>query len=166
MVTNGNEICKKGVYLRKRESIENEKIIAIYYHIPVMIAIFCRLRGIGFFGQDEPNWIFLNLKSANFVFFELKKLLSKVPAGCTIFLSFLRIFELKIKYPYFFCHSSEFYQIHTFQTENATFLPHKNHLFCCTKKWIFFNSIFLFFRCRKIGILLLYLIANYLLPAF
>ena len=74
MVTNGNEICKKGVYLRKRESIENEKIIAIFYHIPVMIVIFCRLRGIGFFGQDEPNWIFLNLKRANFVFFELKKL--------------------------------------------------------------------------------------------
>ena len=74
MVIYGNEICKKGVYLRKIESIENEKIIAIYYHIPAKIAIFCHLRGIGFFGQDEPNWIFLNLKSANFVFFERKKL--------------------------------------------------------------------------------------------
>ena len=85
MVTNGNEICKKRVYLRKRESIENEKIIAIYYHIPAKIAIFYHLRGIGFFGQNEPNWIFLSSKIASYAFFELKKLLSKVPAGCTIF---------------------------------------------------------------------------------
>ena len=73
MVTNGNEICKKGVYLRKRESIENEKIIAIYYHIPAKIVIFYRLRGIGFFGRDEPNWIFLSLKIAEYAFFERKK---------------------------------------------------------------------------------------------
>jgi hypothetical protein len=79
MVTNGNEICKKGVYLRKRESIENEKIIAIFYHIPVKIAIFYHLRGIGFFGRDEPNWIFLSSKIASYAFFERKKLLSKVP---------------------------------------------------------------------------------------
>ena len=70
---------KKGFISGKENPLKNEKIIAIYYHIPVMIAIFCRLRGIGFFGQDETNWIFLNLKSANFVFFERKKLLLKVP---------------------------------------------------------------------------------------
>ena len=125
MVMYGNEICKKGVYLRKRESIENEKIIAIFYHIPAKIAIFYRLRGIGFFGRDEPNWIFLNLKSANFVFFERKKLLSKVPAGCTIFLSFLRIFELKIKYPYFFA----------ILPNSIKFIPSKQKMphFCHTK---------------------------------
>ena len=46
---------------------------------PAKIAIFYRLRGIGFFGRDEPNWIFLSLKIAEYAFFERKKLLSKVP---------------------------------------------------------------------------------------
>ncbi len=56
-----------------------QKIIAIYYHIPAKIAIFYHLRGIGFFGQDEPNWIFLSSKITSYAFFERKKLLSKVP---------------------------------------------------------------------------------------
>ena len=70
---------KKGFTSGKENPLKNEKIIAIYYHIPVMIAIFCRLRGIGFFGRDEPNWIFLSSKIASYAFFERKKLLSKVP---------------------------------------------------------------------------------------
>ena len=65
---------KNGFISGKENPLKNEKIIAIFYHIPAKIAIFYRLRGIGIFGRDEPNWIFLNLKSANLVFFERKKL--------------------------------------------------------------------------------------------
>ena len=84
MVKNGNDsndFGKKSVILRKRESIENEKIIAIYYHIPAKIAIFYHLRGIGFFGQDEPNWIFLSSKIASYAFFEHKKLSLELPSS-------------------------------------------------------------------------------------
>ena len=70
---------KNGFISGKENPLKNEKIIAIFYHIPVKIAIFYRLRGIGFFGRDEPNWIFLSSKIASYAFFERKKLLSKVP---------------------------------------------------------------------------------------
>ena len=60
---------KNGFISGKENPLKNEKIIAI----------FCRLRGIGFFGQDELNWIFLSSKIASYAFFERKKLLSKVP---------------------------------------------------------------------------------------
>ena len=71
----GNDFGKKSVILRKRESIENEKIIAIFY----------RLRGIGFFGRDELNWIFLSSKITSYAFFERKKISLKLPSSTTIF---------------------------------------------------------------------------------
>ena len=70
---------KNGFISGKENPLKNEIIIAIFYHITVMIATFYHLRGIGFFGRDEPNWIFLSLKIASYAFFERKKLLSKVP---------------------------------------------------------------------------------------
>ena len=79
MVTIVMILAKNRLFSGKENPLKNEKIIAIYYHIPAKIAIFYRLRGIGFFGRDEPNWIFLSSKIASYAFFERKKLLSKVP---------------------------------------------------------------------------------------
>ena len=73
MVTIVMILAKNRLFSGNENPLKNEKIIAIYYHIPVMIAIFYRLRGIGFLGRDEPNWIFLSLKIAEYAFFERKK---------------------------------------------------------------------------------------------
>ena len=76
MVTIVMILAKIGYSPEMRTSQEKcKKIIAIYYHIPAKIAIFYHLRGIGFFGRDEPNWIFLSSKIASYAFFERKKLL-------------------------------------------------------------------------------------------
>ena len=54
------------------------------------------------------------------------------------FFAFFRVIERKLSYPYFFAIVSDSIKILPFQTENATFLPHKIILSATSKKMKFF----------------------------